>query len=380
MLIMLGTTAFGVAADTIDAEDQGTLDTWKLDSHGDDPRPGIMEKDDFDSLGEWNAYLVRHPELAVDTVNATANNTANASATLQYTLKNLPSTNVIQKFYIGSTYIYVVQKVGNNSIISRCLMDTATKTATRESKMTLKGFGHTQTLEWFEHNGQAYFWVGCKKNDDYDRLWAMQIGRIKYEAGAVIESYTDIVRFSNLNCVNKKASAYGYVKRAEAALSSDRSTMAIWMMNTSGNVQISWYNTTTLNSVLDAKENASSKHVSFEGNTTLKNACQGSFTQTAGNTTMPNGSCQGIEFSDGNALYMIGGSKGEKPKISKIICYNGRYTYTSLVTISNSIFNGTQTEPEGIQLKGDYVYFGIADHADKDTKQQYIYSIPKSVF
>lgn len=94
----------------------------------------------------------------------------------------------------------------------------------------------------------------------------MQIGRIKYEAGAVIESYTDIVRFSNLNCANKKASAYGYVKRAEAALSSDRSTMAIWMMNTSGNVQISWYNTTTLNSVLDAKENASSKHVSFEGN------------------------------------------------------------------------------------------------------------------
>lgn len=378
-LVMVAVTVLSITAS---ASGQRIVGRIGLDSHSDDPKPGIMEKDDFDSIEEWYAYLNKHPELVetmIDT-QASANNTANASATLQYTLKNLPSTNVIQKFYIGTTYIYVVQKVGSNSIISRCLIDAETKTATRESKMTLTGFGHTQTLEWFEHNGKAYFWVGCKKNDDYSRLWAMQIGRITYEPGAVIESYTDIVRLSNLNCANKSASAYGSVKRAEAALSSDKSTLAIWMMNTSGNVQVSWYDAATINSLLDAKENESSKYLSFEGNSKLKSACKGSFTQSSGNTTMPNGSNQGIEFSDGNALYMIGGAKGERPKISKIICYNGKYTYSSLVTISNSIFNGTETEPEGIQLKGDYVYFGIADHADKDTKQQYIYSIPKSKF
>ena len=39
---------------------------------------------------------------------------------------------------------------------------------------------------------------------------------------------------------------------------------------------------------------------------------------------------------------------------------------------------GSSAEAEGIQLKGDYVYFGISDKSKSD--RACIYSIPKSVF
>ena len=46
-------------------------------------------------------------------------------------------------------------------------------------------------------------------------------------------------------------------------------------------------------------------------------------------------------------------------------------------TVANSLF-GSSAEAEGIQLKGDYVYFGISDKSKSD--RACIYSIPKSVF
>ena len=39
---------------------------------------------------------------------------------------------------------------------------------------------------------------------------------------------------------------------------------------------------------------------------------------------------------------------------------------------------GGSAESEGIQLKGDYVYFGISDKQSSD--KACIYSIPKSAF
>ena len=65
--------------------------------------------------------------------------------------------------------------------------------------MVLKNFGHGQTLEWFEHNSKAYFWVTCKANEAYDFKWGTQIGRIQYKpTDKKGIDYTEIPRFSHM--------------------------------------------------------------------------------------------------------------------------------------------------------------------------------------
>ena len=164
----------------------------------------------------------------------------------------------------------------------------------------------------------------------------------------------------------------------DAALSSDKTKLFLWVQNTNNVIQYSYYKTSVLNSLLDSKESASSKYVSFEGNSTLKTACYGSFTQSGSNRVLPNGSCQGVEFSDAASIYIIGGNTGETPKIAKMTGSGSNYKYSCLVTAKNSDFN-SETESEGIQLKGDYVYFGTCHKSTKGEKQ-FIYSVLKSAF
>ena len=354
-----------------------TADTNEdLDTHVDDGVPGIMEEDDFDTPEEYRKYLEEHPEQQVETyaAKASANHNVKATATLRYKIQNLPSKNAIQKTYIGSTYIYVIQRVGANSLLSRCTING--NLATRKDYMTLKNFGHGQTLEWFEHKSKPYFWVTCKGNTAYDNYWGTQIGRLEYEAGQTID-YTSICRFSHLSYANKSGKSFGSVKRVDAALSSDKTKLLFWVQEKSkGEIQYSYYNTAELNAALDKKEKEASKYVPCT-DASIKAACYGSFRQTGSNRVLPNGSCQGLEFSDATSIYVIGGNVGETPRIAKMTGSGANYKYSYLATISHGNF-GKSTETEGIQLKGNLVYFGICDKSKADPAC--IYSINKSAF
>lgn len=354
-----------------------TADTNEdLDTHVDDGVPGIMEEDDFDTPEEYRKYLEEHPEQQVETyaAKASANHHVKATATLRYKIQNLPSKNAIQKTYIGSTYIYVIQRVGANSLLSRCTING--NLATRKDYMTLKNFGHGQTLEWFEHKSKPYFWVTCKGNTAYDNYWGTQIGRLEYKAGQTID-YTSICRFSHLSYANKSGKSFGSVKRVDAALSSDKTKLLFWVQEKSkGEIQYSYYNTAKLNAALDKKEKEASKYVPCT-DASIKAACYGSFRQTGSNRVLPNGSCQGLEFSDATSIYVIGGNVGETPRIAKMTGSGANYKYSYLATISHGNF-GKSTESEGIQLKGNLVYFGICDKSKADPAC--IYSINKSAF
>lgn len=82
----------------------------------------LLEKDDFSSQEEYEVYLEEHPDVEPQQyteipelqsmARATANSTGNATATLEYTIVGLPSNNAIQKTYITSKYVYVLQRVG----------------------------------------------------------------------------------------------------------------------------------------------------------------------------------------------------------------------------------------------------------------------------
>lgn len=350
-------------------------DSELLDTHEDDGVPGILEKDDFESPEEYQEYLEKNPEAQIQAYAAKAspNKTVTAKATLKYKITGLPSTNVIQKTYIATKYIYVVQKSGDNTFLSRCLMNGST--AVHVDHMKLTNFGHGQTLEWFEHNGTPYFWVTCKANTAFEARWGIQIGRIKYEAGKTVD-YTGITRFANLNYANRSGTSFGNIKRVDAALSSDRKKIIFWVMSTEGKIQYSFYNADKMNSLLDKKINETSKYVSCK-DSAVKSACYSAFVQSGDNRVLPNDSCQGVELSDGDSIYIIGGNKGEIPQIAKMTGSGTSYKYSYLAKTSHTNY-GKGTESEGIQLRGDYIYFGVCDKSRTD--KYCIYSIPKSAF
>ena len=157
---------------------------------------------------------------------------------------------------------------------------------------------------------------------------------------------------------------------------SDRKKVFFWVMNNTGEIQYSFYNAEKLNAELDKKESEESKFVPCTSSA-VKSACYGSFRQSGSNRVLPNDSCQGLEFSDGDSIYIIGGAAGQKPGIAKLTRSGSSYKYSCLVTATHNNFGGN-AESEGIQLKGDYVYFGISDKQSSD--KACIYSIPKSAF
>lgn len=368
--MIIGTTAV-----SINVKAETNISSQTLDTHEDDGIAGILEKDDFEDPQDYQKYLESHPQMqqSRSAARASANKNVKAKATLRYKITGLPSTAAIQKTYIGSTYIYVIQRSGSNAYLSRCLIDGTT--ATYKDHMYLKNFGHGQTLEWFEHNSKPYFWVTCKANEAYDIKWGIQIGRLQYEAKKTID-YTEIPRFSHLSYANKKGTSIGEVKRVDAAMSSNGKKIMFWVMDNTGEIQYSFYNTAKLNAELDKVENKSSKYVPCTSSA-VKDACTGSFRQSGSNRVLPNNSCQGLELTDADSIYVIGGGAGDTPKIAKLTGSGSNYQYACLATVSHNNF-GNRTEAEGIQLKGDYVYFGISDKSRSD--RACIYSIPKSVF
>ena len=147
--MIIGTTVVSV---NVKANAETSMKTTEaLDTHVDDGVAGILEKDDFDTQDEYQKYLEKHPQIQSQEMNMASRISANKNpkpkATLRYKIKGLPRTAAIQKTYIGSTYIYVIQRSGLDSYLSRCVIDGSN--AVYKDDMKLQNFGHGQTLEWF---------------------------------------------------------------------------------------------------------------------------------------------------------------------------------------------------------------------------------------
>lgn len=382
LIIVMAASLVAFAPLSAFAKSSGTADA-ELEVGGNDD-VGILEQDDFETLEEYQRYLENNPQFAsaVRAIkDASPKKESNAAATLRCRIVGLVDDHAVQKAYIGSKYIYALQRDGSDAYLSRCLIDG--KTATCKDRMTLKNFGHGQTLEWFEHNGEAYFWVTCKADPTYNdkKMWGIQLGRLQYSADADDEppiSYTDIPRFSSMSSANAEGKSIGKVKRVDAALSSDKGAVLFWVMDDTGEVQYSLYDADKLNAALDAKEGKASKYVPCT-DTAVRKACISSFRQPKGSRVLPNGSCQGLELSDGGSIYIIGGPDSKNPAIAKMTGKDSNYSYSTLVTTEHSDFMGLR-EAEGIQLKGDNVYFGVFDKNNHGNGRNCIYSVPKSAF
>jgi hypothetical protein len=308
-----------------------------------------------------------------------------ATGSQVYSLHGLYSAHVVQSAYVGTSYLYTTQQVDNSEgayqIITRFPLNGSSLTA--HDYMTLGRFGHGETLQWFDHNGKDYFWVVAKATrvDNPSATgtdWGTQIARIQYQAGASID-YTDVPRFSSINRANNLGTSFGTLKRCEAALDSSRVLLLIWSMNTANTVQFAYYNAAGLNGILDEQEAQASKYISA-GDISVITQCEESYRVSDFYNAVTNSSVQGVEFSDGQAIYISSGPKYFQPVIQK-----GNWGTTNFkpyaVAIEGGVLNdpaGNQVETEGIQLKGDYVYLNVSLHSGDSPKL--IFRIPKSDF
>lgn len=396
-LLLAGITLMNFNADSIiSSEDDIVTKKDTITKYSYDP-DFMPERADFETDEEYEKALSEYYDSIIqeDTdgiQTATANNNITATAQRKYTIKGLPVKNTIQNFHVSPKNIYTTQKSKNSSTglldvyISRCEISSDGKTAVCKDKMILRGFGHNQILTPYSHNGKVYLWIGCKPCLDFsDEQPTIQIGRIQYQAGKVYTKYTQICRFGGLNYANKNCTSIGAVRRVDAALSSDKSTLLIAVRSydkETGDdkyIAYSCYNNTKLNQALDKVEaDPSTNLVVFKDNTTLKNACLFTVIQPKKDAPLPRNSCQGLELTNTYySIYISGGVWTKYPQIGKMVKSGNGYIYSSCVTLKNSFFTD-RTEIEGLQIFGDYLYFAITGTNGPSTTQ-YIYSINKTI-
>ena len=356
-------------------------------------------------------------------------------ATKAYKVTGLKHRLNIQRSYVGSGYIFVSQSNSNGiTYLSRCTLNNTT--ATYKDEMKLVNFGHNQTLEFYSHNNKTYILIGCKGNlndKPYGKGLTIQVGRIQYKAGTTISNYTQINRMVRLDCANtsgkpfdiisENSLASGYnietvVQRMDASLSSNKKYLVLAVRSIHEHIQYSYYDFDVINNLLDKVEGKTPNYISCYNNSNIKNACKFSCIQKKGKRILPNGSCQGIDFTNAYSIYMASGNGTNRnyenkyytnymPKIAKMVKNNNGYDYALCIRITNTytskynskgqiIKNNTTLanyymEIEGIQNTTDYLYFVLLparvpqstvkevedrNHPEKSTTQ-YIYSLSK---
>lgn len=408
-------------------DDHIPYDSFDSDFNSDD-----FEHNDYEStktiVDENSTEVMSTPKYEVvadlDVEEVEPNNTINMKATKAYRVTGLKYKYAIQTSYVGTSYIFVSQSNSQGTTyLSRCTLNGTT--ATYKDQMVLTDFGHNQTLQFYSHNNKTYILIGCKSNknintkeDNYGNNLTIQVGRIQYVAGTTISSYAKVCRIVRLDCANTNGKAFDslnesdlekkdYIKtviqRMDAALSSDKKYLVLAVRSIHGHIQYSYYDFNAINNLLDKVDGKSPNYINCNGNTSMKNACKFYCIQKHGNRIIPNGSCQGIEFTNAYSIYMSSGAGTKNtpdknniyhnriPKIAKMVKNsNGGYSYSACIRITNtytSTPNNTTLsdyymEIEGIQNTTNYLYFVLLPARVPGTPleqgtTQYIYSLSK---
>jgi len=311
---------------------------------------------------------------------------------LVYKFEGLQYSNAIQSIYLGTTYVYTLQRVkvngGNsvsNTVLTRFTRNDSTKIATRVNEMTLEGFGHSQTLQFFSHGGKDYWWITCKgmqTNSDKgdDTWWSTQLARVQYVPFGSV-NYTQCTRLSYLNYANASGTSAGKTQRVEAALSSDKTKLLIMgiMLTSPRRAQFTEYDNEKLNNYLDTQEAMGVLNPKCTAAGVKATVNKGFYHESIYGYPAYQ-SIQGIEFANNEVIYIASGKKNYKTAITRGNwgLTSGKYT-VSVTTTGNAAVE----EVEGLMLSGDYVYMGLAKYtntSDTSPSSNYLYRIAKSSF
>lgn len=315
-----------------------------------------------------------------------------ASPNVLYTL-NLTENRAIQNFAINHSIIYTTQRINSDVILAESTITGSI--VSKGGRITITNAGHGQTLEYISKGDFAdSLLFSLNARQDGNNIWSTEIGivelsKLKFSDTNSNCNYDIFKRFTDLQCANDSGiSNNTRIIRADAALSTDQSTILIWTRNDAGIDLFTGYNFSVFCSQL---KNSSTNTVSFMNNNTMKNACKFCFAaDTSRILSVPN-SFQGIELSNENngvhSIYIVSGNENPKEKLevpsktNRIYRINSNGTLKKAGKIIHPYFNpGTKYEIEGVKISGDNILFGYVPSGDDVNKTTpYIMKISKSI-
>ncbi|MCV3741241.1 class III bacteriocin [Lentilactobacillus hilgardii] len=324
----------------------------------------------------------------------------------KFQLLNLPIDNAnisgpqaVQKcFTVFDNTAYVIQidqskaaedsNNPNNVYLARGTVDQDAGTVTFESDyMTLQGFGHCQTLDYYQYNNQVYLWIALDgRKTDNGNYWGTQLGRIQYTPGQTISSYTEVTRLANLISANSTGTDVGTLKRVETAVSEDWNSMVVMDITTDNQVYLTYYDFMELNGLMDNHEGT---YLSCKDITSLAHDWGSSASLSS---LLPQSmSVQGLAMDADHNVYVSSGQAGlnkantdpakDGAWLAKA-AWGGTFAQQAIASSSESSsdWSGKDSivEVEGIQLYYGNVNVTVTKHLSPD--KSYIYQFPETQF
>lgn len=305
--------------------------------------------------------------------------------------------------------MYRIKKYAKDAYLCQTAPDKRGAYSIDQSKaLKMIGFSHGQSLERFtvKKNNKTYKkYMMC--GDATSDGWATSVvflneSAIKNKQGAEKEYKYSIANAKKITGLNYVGSYNGAVKRLDAAISTDGSTLAVWCekKNYAKRV-ISLYNMNVIKDYLYVKGNNTYSLSSAK----LRNAALITRVELSETVAQPNKSFQSMELSNAFGtkknnwrVYITSGNQGiagKKTTITRLTISKGnKWSNHRMIQVKIPVNSAgkkvinTTAEIEGCHIQGSELHFLMTPSKDSkngETKSpaktwQYIMSVSKSIF
>ncbi len=272
---------------------------------------------------------------------------AASTATRDFTVTGLPGTTAVQNFdQFGDGQAFVTQRVGTDTVLSRCVF--AARTCARVDGVVLTGYGHGESLEAYVQDGRILLWVGSRAGPA-SPYWSTRVSLIEYHpaAGGQPASFTWLGSLNGLAAVAAGYSGEGIRVAVALADGDDRIALRVQVGATGSYSHYGVFDTSALTA---AMLGASGHQLSIASVLTNADITKSRFKEPS----RPHNSFQGFDIvgvgSGNKYLYIYGGGDGQKPTIYTFLYTNGGNTTQGPTYTVDGV---GLVEAEGIKVEPD---------------------------
>lgn len=222
-------------------------------------------------------------------------------------------------------------------------------------------------------------YAGGNASTDGD-YWATRVARLPIDGNSKTPADVNSITYLNYMGTGKKNLT---LYRADAALSSDKSRLAVWTQQsqTGTKKRVTAFNANVLNQIMDAEGN-----IKCTDPRMTKGGSAYVATRDISSCSYPQSSWQGMELSNKtsagyNWVYLTSGQK-VNPSVIVRAPWNFVSPAPQNITAKITDLGSHEHETEAPQLYGNNVYFGVEEKKPASGKlnEHYIYSISKDAF
>jgi hypothetical protein len=270
-----------------------------------------------------------------------------STATLDFTVTGLPGTTAVQNFdYLDATQAFVTQRVGTDTVLTRCVISS--QTCARTDGVVLTGYGHGESLEAYVQDGRILLWVGSRAGPA-SFYWSTRVSLIEYHpaAGGQPASFTWLGSLNGLASVAAGYSGEGIRVAVATADGDDRIALRVQVGASGSYSHYGVFDTSALTSAMLA---ASGHQLSIASVLSNADITKSRFKEPG----RPHDSFQGFDIvgvgSGNKYLYIYGGGDGQTPTIYTFLYTNGGNTTQEATYTVDGV---GQREAEGIKVEPD---------------------------